>query len=358
MKKILLIRFSSLGDIVLLSPAFAKLKQEYKNEDTEIVFLTHARFASLLQNDPSIDKVLAFPEQARKSRRAEKEFFKNLIKENFSLVLDMHGSMRSRLLCRRLAKGGSKTFQVKKYYWQRYFLVRWHKKITSHWPSARDKYNEVLEQAAFKSPWGESRLYTTKDDQKKAEELFPAHWNFNKTVAVAPAAAWPLKQWPPQYFFELITRLLENKYYVVILGARGESQCDTIYEQVLSYQKDIQKNKGLASVNLLNLRGQTSVLQVACILEKSLLLVGNDSSHIHIAEAMQTTALALMGPTSPILGFAPYRAESRVAQENSFACRPCTRTGKGKCCYQKGEALCLQKLSVEKVWDIVTEILA
>lgn len=347
MENILIIRFSSLGDIVLLSSIFEKIKKERPH--CKIVFLTHERFSSVLQGNPFIDEIISFPDTARKNRKEEKLFFLSLVQKNFTLVFDMHSSLRSQLLSKKIKAHNKKTnkaevFALKKYYFSRYLLTHIHVYLNFRsnfsWQHQRDKYNQVLQAAGFYTPMLPTALYPTNEDEKKIKDLLPSARWLNKAIAISPGAAWPLKQWPIYYYIELTHILVENGYHVVLLGAATEHESEEIFTHV-------------HSSSVLNLCGKLTILQTAALLKRSRLTVGNDSAIIHISEAMGTPAIAIMGPTSQELGFSPYLEKSLVAQDFSYSCRPCTKTGKGKCRFSKTSAACLHKVFPVGIYQMI-----
>lgn len=342
MGNILVMRFSSLGDIVLLSFVFEKIKKETSHK--KVYFLTHERFAHVLKGNPYIDEILFLPNSIRKSRKQQKDFLYNLKAYKFETIYDFHNSFRSRWFRKKLCTKQTSIFVLYKYYFSRFLLTRLHIKKKVTWLHQREKYNQVLQQAGLSNKLLPSSLFPSTQDQKELSKKIPPSWRFQKVIAISAGSAWALKKWPLSYFIELVYMLLKAGFRIVLLGAEGESEAEQIEKKV---------NSPL----LLNLSGKLSVLQTALVVKKCRFVIGNDSAIVHIGEAMSTPAIAIMGPTSQELGFSPFLPESMVAEDFQYQCRPCTTTGKGKCRHNNWEAACLQKVFPLKIYQMVVSIL-
>lgn len=341
-ENILVMRFSSLGDIVLLSFVFEKIKKQ--SSQNKIYFLTHERFAHVLEGNPYIDKILFLPNNIRKNRKKQKDFLYNLKKYKFKTIYDFHNSFRSRWFRKKLRLKQTAVFILQKYYFSRFLLTRLHIKKKITWLHQREKYNQVLQQSGLSNKLLPSSLYPSAQDQKELSKKIPSSWRFQKAIAIAAGSAWALKKWPLYFFIDLVRMFTATGFRIILLGAANEKEAEQIEKKV---------NSPL----LLNLSGKLTVLQTALVLKKCRIAIGNDSAIIHIAEAMSTPAIAIMGPTSQELGFSPFLPESMVAEDFYYPCRPCTTTGKGKCRHNNGEAACLQKVFPVKIYQMVTNIL-
>ena len=133
-----------------------------------------------------------------------------------------------------------------------------------------------------------------------------------------PQHLFPLKCWPIQNFKQLIERIIQSGTSVVLVGASGEIETEELVghlgDATIFYRKDF------------------TILQSAALLEMANAVIANDTSIVHLAEAMGTPSIALFGPTVKEFGYAPMLEQSRLIETDlALRCRPCSRTGKGTC---------------------------
>ena len=124
-----------------------------------------------------------------------------------------------------------------------------------------------------------------------------------------------------------------------MVGASGEIETEELVEHF----------KG--SQNVFSAAGIFTILQSAALLEMANAVVANDTSIVHLAEAMRTSSIALFGPTVKEFGYAPMLEQSRLIETDlALRCRPCSRTGEGTC-KNRDQQICMYSISTQKVWD-------
>ena len=139
-----------------------------------------------------------------------------------------------------------------------------------------------------------------------------------KFFAIGASASYPLKCWPLNYFKELITKLIEQKWQIVLVGGENE-------KENMQLEQDF-------SGKVISAAGMFSPLESAELLRHARIVVTNDSSVGHLAEAMRTPAIVLFGSTVKEFGYAPFMKESILLEtEEKLSCRPCSKDGRGKC---------------------------
>ncbi|MDA0855598.1 MAG: glycosyltransferase family 9 protein, partial [Proteobacteria bacterium] len=158
-------------------------------------------------------------------------------------------------------------------------------------------------------------------------------------VCIGASASFPLKCWPLQNFKQLIENIIQSGISVVLVGTNGEIETEELAEYFRGSQ------------NVFCAAGIFTILQSAALLEMANAVVANDTSIIHLAEAMRTPSIALFGPTVKEFGYAPMLAQSRLIETDlALRCRPCSRTGKGTC-KNREQQICMYSISTQKVWD-------
>ena len=317
--RVLVIRFSSLGDCVLLAPMLAHLRAA----GAEVTVVTKRQYIEVFMMATGVNRLVALEPSgglgalwriARDHRRGEYS------------VIDAHNNLRSRLLSAAL--GGAQS-QFDKHYHDRLQLIVL--KRPAKLPSVLDQYASLVEPLGFERAPAAPGGLTPPDSvvAKMSERIGPAA---GTAIAVAPGSRWPTKRWAEDNFLELCERITGDRDGVVVLmGDAGDvGHCAKIADRL-----------GRRSVNLC---GSASLTETAAALSQCRALVGNDSGLMHLAEAMNVPVLAVFGPTVETFGYFPALEHSRVV-ERELACRPCSRNGARPC--PKGTQECMTAINVE-----------
>ncbi len=306
--KILVIRFSSLGDVVLGTVIFPNLKAFWPQ--AEVSVLTKKEFAGVFDGNPHVNHVWIFdPEKQTFSALA-----KELREQGFDVVFDLHGNPRSFYI--RLLTGARRVIKVKKNSLERRFLV-WLKAPSKKLKkSVRERILDCLAPLEIPQVNGETQLYPQNPERiLTVFSLSPDQI----LLGLAPGAKHATKRWPVEKFAE-VANLLGKKPNVVtvLLGSQGD--------QLVS-----QKLLAQLTVPFRDLTGWTSIPELIAVTSRLSLLVTNDSGILHIGEALKIPTVAIFGPTVKEFGFSPYRSESRLIEADGLKCRPCSLHGTEIC---------------------------
>lgn len=300
--KFLIIRFSSIGDIVLTTPVIRILKQQVKN--AEIHFATKERHACLIESNSYIEKV-------HKLETNINALIYDLKKENFDYIIDLHNNFRSNKIRRRLK---IQTFAVNKLNWEKMMMVRM--KI-NRLPNVHivDRYLATISSFNIKNDNQGLDYFIEEKTSFKQEDLpKPFQAGF---VAIVIAGTYFTKKYPPHKISEICQKI---PYPVILLG--GKSEYDE-GEQVLSQSKG----------NVLNYAGKISLNQSASLVRDAKVVLTNDTGLMHIAAAFQKKILSFWGNTIPDFGMYPYKTNpaSKILEVKGLKCRPCSKLGLQKC---------------------------
>lgn len=331
---ILLVRFSSLGDVLLTTPLIRALRA--RHPDATLTALTKAAWAPLLSANPHLDQVVTIAPGDTLGGLA-----RALRRGGFSHRLDLHGSVRSRML--RLLVPGA---------WQGYDARRRERRALIH--ARRDHYHprvpvperyfEAARELDVRPDGGPAELFTSPGAEARAEEWL-ATAGLDETaplVALAPGAAHPTKRWPLTHWRALARALVERGMQVALVGHGGDRAAAA---EVLA-----SLDHGAASA-----AGQLDLQASGALLRRARVVVSNDSGPMHLAAAVGTPVVALFGPTVEQFGFFPYRARASVV-ERDLPCRPCSSKGGPRC--PLGHHRCMTELLPEVVMARVQEWLA
>lgn len=332
--RILIIHTAFIGDIVLSTPLVRKIKESYP--DSYLAYVTTPAGAAVLKNNPYINEIIEYDKRgAHKGIRGIYELGKRLRYENFNLVITPHRYLRSSFLS-WLSRS-----PVRKGYDNaagRFFFTE---KI--HYDKSKHEVEKLLSFIDCPETSGkryEIELFPDKDSLEKVANIWKANNLENKkTVIIAPGSKWFTKQWPVEYFNEVIDKLSEDEN-IGIIAVGGKE------EMSLSLHKE----------KIIDLRGATSLLDLAAVLKKGNVLLTNDSSPVHIGSASENTRIiALFGPTVKEFGFFPWSRNSEVMEINNLSCRPCGMHGGKKC--PEGHFKCMRDITPEAVTEAIKKYL-
>lgn len=311
----MIIRFSSIGDIVLTTPVIRMLKQQVKN--AEIHFATKKRHACLVDSNPYLEKVHLLETNMN-------SLIYDLKKENFDYIIDLHNNFRSNKIKRRLK---IKTFAVKKLNWEKMLIVRLK---VNKLPDVHivDRYLETVSFFDIKNDGKGLDYFIDESGSFKKEELpGPFQKGF---VAIVIAGTYFTKKFPPHKISEICQKI---PFPVILLGGKNEYDEG---ELVLSQSKG----------NVLNYAGKISLNQSASLVRTANVVLTNDTGLMHIAAAFHKKILSFWGNTIPELGMYPYMPDpvSLILETKGLNCRPCSKLGLQKC--PKKHFKCMEEIDV------------
>jgi heptosyltransferase-2 len=335
---ILLIRFSSLGDLVLTTPIYRELRKIYP--DSRLTLLTSEGFGRVLENNPYLDVIIYH--HRKETRNDLRDRIDQLRLQKFDLIYDIHNSLRSRRIGWLLKRNTPKIehWLINKRTVARELQIRFGCKRYYNGKSQREQWLEPLQRQHSKALSAKTELFPSEEDKNFVKDWLNQRGLKGRSfVCLGPSASFPLKCWPLQNFQQLIERIIQSGVLVILVGASGEEET----EQLVEHFND--------SKLVFSAAGDFTLLQSVALLETANAVIANDTSIVHLAEAMGTPSLALFGPTVKEFGYAPMLAESQLIETDlALHCRPCSRTGKGNC-KNSDQQICLYSISVQKVWD-------
>ena len=342
-RNILVIRFSSLGDLVLTTPVYRELKKVYPC--AKLTLLTAQGFGEVLAKNPYIDRFIFHTRQ--ESTQALKQLIQELQQEQFDLVYDLHGSLRSRWIrwqLRRNSNSSPEIWKINKRSFRRFLLVKFHLNLLQGSRAQREHWLIPLQKQVEEQLDATTELFPDEKSQNKmAQKMSEAQLEIDKFLCIGPSASSPLKCWPLAYYQELIATLLRQGWKIVILGGSQETEPRQL--------------KAYFGNQIIDWAGQLTLFESASLLKKAAFAISNDTAMIHIAEAMNTPAISIFGPTVREFGYSPFLLNSHLVEVESMnlPCRPCTRTGQGKCKLVK-EKLCLTEIKPQQVLLLIPKL--
>lgn len=313
--KILIIRFSSIGDIVLTTPVIRCCKQQIKN--AEIHFVCKSAFKSTLEHNPYISKLITFDKDIN-------EVIPQLKKENYDVLIDLHNNLRSRRL--KLALG-KKSLAFDKLNIKKFLAVALKNKNLLPDVHIVQRYLQTVSSIGVKDDGKGLDYFITEKDSVDLNSINPELKN--GYVALVAGGSYFTKKIPVNKLVEICNHL---KLPVVLLGGKEDSQ---VSEEVVTKCK-----------NAINLCGKYSLNQSAYVIRHSSFVVSSDTGLMHIASAFGKKIFSLWGNTIPEFGMYPYKPGegSQILEVKNLKCRPCSKLGYSKC--PKGHFKCMNEIDV------------
>jgi len=346
-KKILIIRLSSMGDIILTLPVVEALKKDYP--DSEIYFLCKKKYKSLLIHNPQIDQIIEFDTQGdHKGINGFTKLIKELKTLQFDLILDLHSNLRS-FFIRNLIPAKIKVNYCKKWL-ARLFMV-YFKTFKVKSEHTLDCYMESLQKLDLKSKSKILRFYLSEKDKVWANKFLSENgWNGERILmGMAPGARWSAKKWNKEKFAEVVKMLVQgHPLNVVLFGDKNDINTISWITEELSRKWDSNRKPKVIQVI------DFPFNQVAGVLRMCEVLVTNDSGLMHLASFLKVPVVAIFGPTHPKLGFSPLGQDSIGITVNE-KCSPCSLHGKREC--HRKERYCMDRISPEGVAKKASEFL-
>ncbi len=316
--KILVIRFSSIGDIVLTSPVLRNLKSQIRN--AEIHFLTKKRFTGLLEHNPNVSKIIGLDKDLNHT-------ISLLRKENYDVVIDLHHNLRSLWVKVRLFKP---SFSFHKLNFKKWLWVKW--KIDKM-PDTHivERYLDTLKPLGVKDDGLGLDFFPCDCDALEPED-FPEDLRDKPFVVLSIGGTHFTKKMPILKWVELGLKI---PLPMVVVGGKEDLEKGWELSENL-------KNKGKT---VWNATGLFSIGGSSHILKKSVMVISHDTGMMHIAAAFQKPIVAIWGNTSPRLGMYPFRTPYFNLEVEDLSCRPCSKIGYGSC--PKGHFDCMQKQNIQ-----------
>ncbi len=329
--KILILRFSSFGDIVQCLSVPSVLRHHFSN--AKIHWLTKEEFKPIMEHHPAVDKVFSI-----KNKKSLQEFihlFFLLRKEKYTHIYDVHNNVRSRGMIFLLLGPWQIFGWLNRIKFIRRSKLRWKRILLFYFrinlypiPNAGQ-----LSLLAPLKKWGIEPILPDVPQFFTGKKLNVS--KDHKIITLAPSSSYFLKRWPLHYWIELIN-LSPKNWKFILLGGKD----DTFIEMIVEGINDTNRCKSLV--------GKLALMESSIVVAESNLLIASDTGLMHVAEQAGVPCITFMGP-------APYGYPSRLlttVKEIKLSCRPCSKHGEKPCTNPKF----LQCLYDIKPMEIISDV--
>jgi ADP-heptose:LPS heptosyltransferase len=333
--KVLVIRFSSIGDIVLTTPVLRCLKRQ--RPDVQLHYLTKKSYSTLLIHNPFIDKLHYLNDNLD-------EVIEELKKEQFDYVLDLHNNIRTMRVKRAL---DTKSYSFPKLNIQKWLLTNLKVDMMPD-KSIVDRYLETVKPLGIHNDGQGLDYYLPKDRELSNDDIPMSHWSGYIGCVIGGSYSTkklPVDQW--KQFCEIVP------YPIILLGG----------------PEDREEGNEIAAqdnIKIYNSCGKFDLNESAELVKHSRVIVSNDTGLMHVAAAFRKPVVSLWGNTSPEMGMFPYYGfnnlkervapQSIIIENKSLGCHPCSKIGYNRC--PKRHFKCMNELDMQQVADAVVKLWA
>lgn len=327
---ILVVRFGSIGDILLTTPLLRVLRHSHPG--ARITVLTKRAHTPLLSHNPHVHRVIGFaPGRSITSLATE------LRGDEYTDLLDLHDNLRSRIL-RLLVPGRWRTYP--KHRWARWLLVRAKRNRYRDRRPVAERYFSAARHLRAVPDGAPPEFFIGQEATEEVTEWLGSVGleSASKMVALAPGAAHATKRWPVGHWLALIDRILHDGSAVLIVGGPADAP--------IGSELAAGRSRVVSAAGRFGLQGTGALLQRASV------LVSGDTGVMHMATAVGTPVIALFGPTVEAFGFFPYTSRARVL-ELPLPCRPCSTQGGPRC--PLGHHRCMIDLNAGAVYEALRQ---
>lgn len=321
LKKILIIRLSSIGDILLTTPLIRSIKK--KNPAIQIDFVLKEEFFELMQNNPYLTNIYKYTKHSFEKQR----LINALISNDYELVIDLQNNLRSREIIKPLQ---SHILRFKKNSFKKFLLVHFKMNKLKDTPQIPVRYAEAVEIELDNEGLD---FFTDNSPDARFDDN-------EKYIGLCPGAKHFTKCWPIEYFIELGRKLETAGYKIVLFGGLSEAEITGEIGNNLS-----------SAINLCC----DSILQAGANMKMCKAIYTNDSGAMHLASAVKVPVIAFFGSTVKEFGFFPYKAKSVELEIKNLSCRPCTHIGRKSC--PKIHFKCMKEIKPELAFNSLHNLL-
>lgn len=320
--KILIVRFSSIGDIVLTSPVIRCIKNQI--HEAEVHFLTKSIYAEIVQSNPYLSKVYTINHNLE-------EIEDELKTENYDYIIDLHNNIRSHQLSAKLKV---KTCRYPKHRLQRFLLTTF--KIDLLKSHIVDRYFKAVKDIYVINDGKGLDYFIVEKDQLGADKLPFTHVAGYCVIAIGTKHF--TKTIPLYKLEELCSKITIP---IILLGDKHDAFNGTQLEKIDNFK-------------IYNACGKYNISQSASIIQRAKFIITGDTGMMHIATALNKRIISVWGGTDKRLGYSPYQSSSSnsaLIENTQIKCRPCHKHGLKSC--PKGHFDCMNTLDMQKIIAIL-----
>lgn len=332
-KKILVIRFSSLGDVMLTLPLITALRNEFPKANID--YLTKEKYAEVLKFNPNLNSIIEADDYL--DFKGLKQLKTQLKQSSYDLVIDAHNNLRTFYLKLFLT---AQKLTFKKYSVRKFLFVRFKLNLMKKLPTIAQRYINILSPLLSRHEENFDLLPEICADDTSKQKAGNILGALNipagrKLICICPASMHFTKTYPVENYIELIEKFDRDKFAFILAGKGNDKKS---IEKIVSSFKD----------NVYDLCDKLNIPELTVVMKRCDLVICGDTGPMHIAEGLDKPLIVLAGSSVKEFGFYPQGINSVVLENNNLNCRPCSHIGRDYC--PKGHFKCMNEISPGEVY--------
>jgi ADP-heptose:LPS heptosyltransferase len=338
-QKILIIRFSALGDVAISIPVIAAFAKQHP--ESQVYVLSKRNFSSIFENvSENVFFLGADFQNEHKGVFGLWSLFKQLKRINPNYIIDLHGVLRSHFIRTLFFLSGKKTASIKKGRKEKKALTKRNHKVFKRLLPVVERYKRVFSDIGFDIVLDYSFVF--QGNQTNYDDNFLKFSEGKTNLAIAPFAKHQGKIYPALKMVKLLEMLAQKGKYEIFLFGGGKDEMI----QMVEWQQKIPSLQIVA--------GRMSLQDEICIMKKMNMMITMDSANMHLASLAGVRVISIWGATHPYAGFGPLNQNNQDIIQIELNCRPCSVFG-NKACYRKDYA-CLNGIEPEIILDRIENV--
>lgn len=339
--KILIIRFSSIGDIVLTTPIVRCVKKQIPQ--AEIHFLTKEKFVEVVQSNPYISKIHTIVDDVQ-------PVMLELLKEKFDLIIDLHRNLRTlyvKSILRQAFNSQVVSYTFSKLNWKKWLLTTFKINLMPD-KSIVDRYFDTIRKMGVKNDGQGLDYFIAEQDEVQKDDLPFSH--VLGFVGCSIGGAHETKKMPIEKWKQVCAKI---DFPIILLGGKEDFE-------------NAEEIKKVDPVKIYNACGKFRLNESAHIIKKARFVITHDTGLMHIAAAFKKHIISIWGNTIPELGMYPYYGynnlksniapQLHIVENDKLFCRPCSKIGYKKC--PKKHFNCMQQISDDRIVSAAKQIIS
>ncbi len=317
---VLIIRLSSLGDILLSTPLIRTIKNKYPK--ISIDMMVKEQYIDVILHNPYLRNKFLFNSEKKE------ELIREIQSKEYNLIIDLQNNFYSKKI-----SSGLKGIQVKfdKKSVRKFLLVQTKINLLKNAKQLPVRYAQILEN--FDLDDNGLDLFTTSNHSNLLNKD-------EKYIGICPGGRHFTKMWPKEYYINLCRKLIKDCCQVVLFGGKSDRKiCAEIKSEV---------------PEVINLQNNDDVLQTAADMKMCKAIYCNDSGLMHAACAANVPVIVFFGSTVEEFGFTPYKNKNVILENTSLFCRPCSHVGRKNC--PKKHFKCMLDVTPQTAFDTLEKI--
>ena len=332
MKRLLVFRFSAMGDVAMTVPVLYSLAKQYP--ELQITVVSRAAFQAFFEQlPPNVTFFVADLHGKHKGIRGLFRLFKELLKMKFDAVADLHCVLRTFFLCSCFRLKGISIARIDKGRKEKKALIRKKNKVRKQLPSSFERYTKVFNKLGLSFDFSFTSIYGTEEVDTILFSDYTGIKANQKWIGIAPFAKHAEKMYPLKKMEQVVEELSKVENTTIFLFGGGKEEIRQLQEWEEKYP------------HIINLAGKLKLNGELAAISQLDVMISMDSANMHMASLSHTPVISIWGATHPCCGFMGWKQSIDHAIQAELPCRPCSIFGNKPCI--SNDYACMNQITPE-----------